>query len=77
MTRTALAMLDLDLSTAFLTNPLAAFAGIIFIVGGFGALLWLAFRWPLPSCGFRWSRGWTALVVSVILTNWAYLILTL
>lgn len=75
-TRTALALLELDLVTAFLTNPLAAAAGVVFFAGGVGALLWLLFRWPLISFGLRWSRWWTFAVLAVVIFNWAYLIAT-
>jgi len=75
-TRTALALLDLDLTTAFLTNPLAAAVGTAFFAGGVGALLWLAFRWPSISFGLRWSHWWTVAVATVGLANWVYLIVT-
>jgi len=75
-TRSALAMLDLDLVAAFQVNPLAALIGATFIVGGAAALVWLVCRWPMPSLGFEWNRWWTAAVVGIIAINWVYLIVT-
>ena len=73
-TRTALALLDLDLAGAVLVSPLAAVVGIAFFIGGAAALVWAASRLPLPSLGLRWSRWWTAAVVAAVIGNWAYLI---
>lgn len=75
-TRSAQAMLDLDLASAYLVNPLAAFVGSTFVVGGAAALVWLLFRWPMPSIGFRWNRHWTIAAVGIIAINWIYLIAT-
>jgi len=75
-TRTALALLDLDLGTAFLTNPLAAMIGVVFVVGGFAALVWVLFRGPMPVSGLRWTRPWTAATIAVILINWIYLVVS-
>ena len=75
-TRTALALLDFDFCTAFVVNPLATFAGIVFVVGGGLALVWVLLRGPTPTWDLRWSRRWTWAIVGVILINWVYLILT-
>lgn len=75
-TRSAQAMLDLDLASAFLVNPLAAFVGSAFVVGGAAALVWLLFGWPMPSIGLRWNQRWTIAAVGIIVINWVYLIAT-
>lgn len=75
-TRTALALLDFDLASALAVNPLATIVGIVFIMGGGLALVWVLLRAPALRLPFRWSRAWTATVVGVVLINWAYLILT-
>lgn len=75
-TRTALALLDFDFASALAFNPLATIVGVVFIIGGGLAMLWVLFSAPALKWPFRWSRGWTAGVVGVILINWAYLILT-
>jgi hypothetical protein len=75
-TRTALAMLDLDLGTAFAANPLAAAAGLVFVIGGVLALPWLLLSGRLPILGWLRLRrvAWTVAAVAAI--NWAYLIAT-
>lgn len=75
-TRTALALLDFDLGTAIVVNPLATLAGVIFISGGLAALVWVLLRGPTPVSDLRWSRRWTVALVGVILINWVYLIVT-
>lgn len=70
-------MLDGDVIGAFLVNPLAALAGLVFVVGGVLALPWSILRWPIPSCGFRWSRKWTIAVIAIAAANWVYLVATL
>ena len=75
-TRTALALLDLDLASAFVVNPLAALTGVVFIAGGVAAVPWLAVRGPMPSCGLRWTASWTAVVIGVLTANWLYLVAT-
>ena len=75
-TRTALALLGLDPAAAFAVNPLAATAGILFVVGGALAAVWLLLRWPVPVVETGGSRRWVATLAAVVLINWAYLILT-
>jgi hypothetical protein len=76
-TRCAMAMFDLDLAAAFASNPLAAAAGLVFIVGGAVAFVWLVARWPVPALELRWSHRWTAAVVAIVTLNWIYLIFRL
>jgi len=75
-TRTALALLDFDLGSALVFNPLATVAGVVFIAGGGLALVWVLLRGPTFTWDLRWSRRWTWAIVGVILINWIYLILT-
>lgn len=74
-TRTALALLGLDLAGALRINPLAAAGGLLFVVGGAVALGWLALGGrSLPELGWRWSRRWTVATVALIAANWLYLV---
>lgn len=75
-TRAALALLNFDLASALAVNPLATMVGVVFIVGGALAMVWVLLRAPALSWPYRWSRAWTAAVVGVVLINWTYLILT-
>jgi hypothetical protein len=75
-TRTALALMDLDLGTAFALNPLAAAAGVLFVAGGFAALLWTVARWPVVIVEGRVQRWLAAALVGAVLVNWLYLIAT-
>ena len=75
-TRTAIALLDFDFCAAFVINPLAMIAGVVFISGGGVALAWALLQGPIPTSSLHWSRRWTITVIGVILINWAYLILT-
>jgi hypothetical protein len=75
-TRTALAILDLDVVSAFTVNPLAATVGLVFFVGGVFALVWALARGRVPVIEGRFRRGWLLALVAPILINWAYLILT-
>jgi len=75
-TRTGLALLDFDFCGAFVVNPLATVAGVVFIAGGGLALAWALLRGPIPSSSLQWYRRWTMPFIGMILINWAYLILT-
>lgn len=76
VTRTALALLDFDLASAALVNPLATIAGFIFVTGGGLALVWVLLRGRVPTWGLRWTHRWTIATAGVVLINWLYLILT-
>lgn len=75
-TRTALAILNFDLVSAFTINPLATIVAIAFIIGGGLALIWVLLRGPVPTFNLSWSRWWTGAIVGIVLINWMYLILT-
>ncbi len=75
-TRTALALLNFEFSSALAVNPLGTLVAVAFILGGGLALIWVLLRGPIPTFNLSWSRWWTASVVGVILINWMYLILT-
>ena len=73
-THAAVAMLHGEIGAAFAANPLAAAAGICFIVGGVVAPVWAALAWPIPQLPAplpRWAR---ASVIAVLLASWIYLI---
>jgi hypothetical protein len=75
-TRAATAFLNGDLLTAFAANPLAATAGLLFVVGAPVAVLWTIARWPLPALPTplpRWSR---IAVVALIAVNWVFVIIS-
>jgi hypothetical protein len=74
-TRAATAFLEGNLLAALAANPLAAIAGLLFVVGAPLAALWAVARWPMPTLPTplpRWSR---VLAVALIATNWLYLVI--
>lgn len=73
-TRVALALLDLDLATAFVVNPLATVAGAAFFAGGALALIWALLRAPAVTLDGELPRWWVAVLAAVVLANWGYLI---
>ena len=75
-THAAVALLHGEVRAALAANPLAAAAGIAFVVGGVAAPLWAAFSLPVPQLPAplpRWSR---ALMGAVLLASWAWVIAT-
>jgi hypothetical protein len=73
-TRAATAILDGDLLAALTANPLAAIAGLLFVVGAPLAALWAVARWPVPVLPQplpMWSR---VVAVALIVANWLYVI---
>jgi len=76
-THAALALLNGRVGDSFAANPLAAAAGIAFLLGGLVAPAWVSLggRVPeVPSPPPGWARGG---MVAVILAGWAYVIVTL
>ena len=73
-TRAAMAFLDGDLISAFAANPLAAAAGLLFVVGAPLAALWSIARWPVPVLPTP-LPGWMRIgAVALIAGNWLYVI---
>lgn len=73
-TRAAVAFLGGNLIAAFVANPLAAAAGLLFVVGAPLATLWAVARWPIPVVPTpfpMWVRiGGAALIAA----NWLFVI---
>jgi len=73
-THAAVAMLRGEIGAAFAANPLAAAAGICFIVGGAFAPVWASFAWPVPALPTPLPVWLRAAIIGVILLGWAYVI---
>jgi hypothetical protein len=74
-TRAATAFLDGHLIAALAANPLAAVAGLLFVVGAPLAAFWAVARWPVPVLPTPlpgWMRGGA---VAVVAANWLYIII--
>lgn len=71
-TRVALALHNLDLITAFATNPLVTVYAVVLVCGGLiaGGLAWA--NRPLPQLVLPGATRW--ILLSGILLNWIYLI---
>lgn len=73
-TRAAVALSQLDLTGAFVVNPLAALAWIALVgaglVAGFLAILDRPIREPV----WQWSRSVRWLLVLGLVANWVYLV---
>jgi hypothetical protein len=73
-TRAAAAFLDGHLITAFAANPLAAAAGLLFVVGAPLATLWAVSGWPVPVLPTP-LPGWVRIgAVILLVVNWLYVI---
>ncbi|MCW8985159.1 MAG: DUF2752 domain-containing protein [Thermoanaerobaculales bacterium] len=73
-TRAATAFLDGNLIAAFTANPLAATAGLLFVVGAPLAALWAVARWPVPVLPTP-LPGWMRFgAIALIAANWMYVI---
>ena len=73
-TRAAIAFLQGDLMTAFINNPLAALAGLLFVVGAPIAVIWTTARWSVPSLSNPLPLWVRIGAVFLIAANWLYLI---
>jgi hypothetical protein len=74
-TRAATAFLDGNLIAAFTANPLAAAAGLLFVVGAPLAVLWAVARLPVPELPSP-LPGWMRIgAITLIAANWIYVIL--
>ncbi len=74
-THAAVALLRGDVGGALAANPLAAAAGIAFVVGGLVAPVWAAFAWPVPQLPTPLPRWVRAAIVALLLAGWVYVIL--
>jgi len=75
-TRAAVAFLDGRPLDALAANPLATLAGAVFAIGGLVAPLWAAARLPVPDLAAPVPAWLKAGVIAVLLTNWAWVIVT-
>jgi hypothetical protein len=73
-TRAATALLDGNVFGAVAANPLAAAAGVIFVVGAPIAVLWTLARWPVPELPAPLPRWTRCAILALILANWAYVV---
>lgn len=73
-TRAATAFLNGDLGGAFVTNPLAALAGVVFVVGGMVAGVWAIAGWPAPRTRYLFPLWLRIALIGTIAVNWVYLI---
>lgn len=74
-TRTAMALLDLDLAAALAVNPLATLAGLVVIFGGFLAPFWVLLRGRVPVVRGLRPKLAAQMVIGAVLVNWIYLLL--
>ncbi len=75
-TRAATSFLDGNLITAFASNPLAAAAGLVFVVGAPLATLWAIARWPVPELPTPIPMWVRIGAVALIAGNWLYILAT-
>ena len=73
-TRAATAFLEGDLMTAFINNPLAALAGLLFVVGAPIAVIWTTANMSVPSLPNPLPAWVRISAVFLIAANWLYLI---
>ena len=74
-TRSALALVELDLATALRLNPLAAGVWMFVIVGGLAALAYTLAGRSLPALPNRLPMTLRVGVVAIVAVNWVYLLL--
>jgi hypothetical protein len=75
-TRAAVAFLGGNLMDAFLANPLATVAGLVFVAGAPVAVFWVFGGLPVPRFPTPIPRWCRLGIIGVILVNWGYVILT-
>lgn len=73
-TRAGLSLLHGDLAAAFLHNPAAAAAGLVFMAGGAAAALWALVRAPIPALPPA-RRTLRIVLVTALAANWLFLLL--
>jgi hypothetical protein len=73
-TRAAQALLHGRILDSLAANPLMALAGVVFVLGGLTAPLWIAAGGAVPDGPVR-LPGWARVaIVAVIAANWAWLV---
>jgi hypothetical protein len=70
-------MLQGDLAASLASNPLAAFAGLVFVVGAPLAALWVLTRGPMVEFSYPMPAWIRWLMAAALLVNWIYLIATM
>ena len=75
-TRAATAFLHGDVMTAFINNPLAALAGLLFVVGAPIAVIWTTARMSVPSLPNPLPPWVRIGAICLIAANWLYLIVS-
>jgi len=64
------------MAAAFATNPLAALAGLVFVVGAPLATVWTLTRRNVPHLAGPLPMWGRVTAVSLVGLNWAYVIVT-
>ncbi len=75
-TRAATAFLQGDVMTAFINNPLAALAGLLFVVGAPIAVIWTTANLSVPSLPNPLPPWVRIGAICLIAANWLYLIVS-
>ena len=73
-TRAAAVFLDGHIITALAANPLAAAAGLLFVIGAPVATIWAIARWPVPRLPTPLPRWMRIGAVLLLIVNWLYVI---
>lgn len=73
-TRAAVALLHGDIGAAFLANPLAALAAVVFVLGGALAVVWGLAKGPVLVLPWRLTPALRAGIVAILAANWAWVI---
>jgi hypothetical protein len=73
-TRAALALAGADVLEAVAFNPLAALAGLVFLVGGFVAPAWVLWSGPLPVVPQPLPLRLRLVAGLAFAANWSYLL---
>jgi hypothetical protein len=73
-TRAAMALLHGDIVAALTLNPLAAAAGLAFLVGGVIAPVWALASLPVPRLDGPPARTIRLTLVAVLLLDWAWVL---
>jgi len=74
VTRAAGLLIDGRPAAALALNPLATLAGLLFVVAGLAAPLWVAFRGPVPARLDRLPRALRVVAALLFVLNWIWLV---